>query len=164
MSICLGRPFAVQDEDCRCALPLNRRDEDILAFCTDEEKPSNLGVSQRIEHRPLTGFIAFSRLCCIAGQCESLDSPSHTYDLALPNPSKLRRYMTKAHACDKDLQAWLESLPDEFRFSANSLDTDYSRSPGFTMCVIAFIVHGGSLLKMYLCVATHDGLPTTSLI
>jgi hypothetical protein len=164
MSICLGRPFAAQDEDCRCALPANRRDEEVIAFCTNQEKPIDLEVSQRIEDQPLTGFLAFSRLCCIAGRCESLGSLSRTCDLNISNPSTMRRYMSKAHACDKALQAWLESLPDEFRFSANSLDTDYSRSPGFTMCVIAFIVHGGSLLKMYLCVSSYDDLATTSLM
>ena len=144
MSICLGRPFAAQDEDCRCALPVNIRDEELLAFCTNPQGPSNLGLGQRIENQPLTGFIAFSRLCSIAGRCESLTSRP-----------KVHRYVAKAHACDKALQGWLESLPDEFRFSANALDDDYSRSPGFTMCVIAFIVHGGSLLKMYLCVASY---------
>ena len=164
MSICLGRPFAAHDEDCRCILPVNRCDEELLAFCTNQEDPTSLRVSKRIEDQPLTGFLAFSRLCCIAGRCESLSSPSRTRDLASSNPSKLRRYIAKTHACDKGLQAWLESLPDEFRFSANSLDTDYSRSPGFTMCVIAFIVHGGSLLKMYLCVATHEDLMTIPLM
>lgn len=153
MSICLGRPFAAQDEDCRCALPVNMRDKGMLAFCTNPQGPLNLGVSQRIEDLPLTGFIAFSRLCSIAGRCESLSSLSSTRNLTLSDRLKVRRYMSKAHPCDKALQGWLESLPDEFRFSANALDDDYSRSPGFTMCVIAFIVHGGSLLKMYLCVA-----------
>lgn len=159
MSICLGRPFAAQDEDCLCALPVNCSDERILAFCVDQQGP----IGQTIEDQPLTGFLAFSRLCCIAGRCESLDSPSRIRDLHSSDPSKVRRYIFKARACDKDLHAWLESLPDEFRFSANALDTDYSRSPGFTMCVVAFIVHGGSLLKMYRCVATYNGLVRTPL-
>jgi len=153
MSICLGRPFAAQDEDCCCALPVNRRDEETSAFGTDQDKSTSPRLSQRIEDQPLTGFLAFARLCCVAGRCESLSSPLRTHDLASSNPFKLRRYIAEAHACDKSLQAWLEGQPDEFRFSANALDTDYSRSPEFTMCVIAFIVHGGSLLKMYLCVA-----------
>jgi hypothetical protein len=164
MSICLGRPFAAQDADCRCALPVNRRDEEVLPLCTDRREPKDLEVSQQIEDQPLTGFLAFSRLCRIAGRCESLGTQPHTRDLTPSNPSRMHYYMSKAHACDKALQAWLQSLPDEFRFSANALDTDYSRSPGFTMCVIAFIVHGGSLLKMYLWVAIFDDLAKTMLM
>lgn len=152
MSICLGRPFAARDEDCRCILPVNVRDEEALAFLTAAPSPR---IFQSVEHLPLTGFLAFARLCCIAGKCESLNSPLGSRTVVSSDPVRVRRYITKARRCEKILEEWLGSLPDEFTFSANVVDSDYTQSPGLTMCVIAFIMHAGLLLNMYRYVATQ---------
>lgn len=149
MSICLGRPFAARDEDCRCSLPANLRDEEYLTFIANQSEPSNPSTSKEIEEMPLTGFLAFARLCRIAGMCESLNSPSRIRILASSDTSKVRRYVARARKCEKVLEKWLASLSDEFRFSANAVDTDYSQTPELTMCVIAFIMHAGLLLNLY---------------
>jgi hypothetical protein len=164
MSICLGRPFAARDEDCRCSLPANLRDEQYLAFVTDQPGPSNLNSSKHTGDKPLTGFLAFARLCRIAGKCESLNSPSRTRILASTNPQKLRRYVAKARRCEKVLENWLANLSDDFRFSANAVDNDHPQTPELTMCVIAFIMHAGLLLNMYRYVAVHGNFTIMILI
>jgi hypothetical protein len=163
MSICLGRPFAARDEDCRCSLPANLRDEQYLAFITDQPEPSNRDSTKHTGDKPLTGFLAFARLCRIAGKCESLNSPSRTRILASTNPSKVRSYVAKARRCENVLENWLANLSDDFRFSANAVDTDYSQTPELTMCVIAFIMHAGLLLNMYRYVVADEGFTTTML-
>jgi hypothetical protein len=137
MSICLGRPFAAREEDCRCSLPVNLHDEQYLAFITDQPGPSNPNFRKHTGDKPLTGFLAFARLCRIAG---------------------------KARRCEKVLENWLANLSDDFRFSANAVDTDYSQTPELTMCVIAFIMHAGLLLNMYRYVVADERSTTTMLI
>lgn len=148
MSICLGRPFAVQDEDCCCELPYNIRDEDCHMVCIDQYGLSNQRAQLKGD-MPLTGFLEFARLCCISGKCEALNSPSRTRIIASSDLSRKQSYLKKARRCEKSLETWLASLSAEFRSLANALDSDYTQSRELTMCAIAFIMHAGSLLNMY---------------
>jgi hypothetical protein len=130
--------MAAQDADCHCELPLDLSDEDLEDYCRSGRSPEQPGAST-----PMTGFVAFARLCRIGGKIQQLYSPSRIREVA--NPAKAKRYLRTIGALDKLLNEWLASLPDEIRFSANRLD----RGPTLTMCVIMFIVHAGCLLNLY---------------
>ncbi|KAI8941622.1 hypothetical protein NX059_002835 [Plenodomus lindquistii] len=149
MSICLGRPTAAHDEDCYCVMPLNVHDDELQASSTQTEVERDARHSERKASSPLTGFLAFVRLCRIAGKVQSLSSPHCTRQLAFPNSTRLRKVRARATKYEKALRGWLDNLPDEFRFSANAVETNPPGDPGLTMCVIAFIVHSGSLLSLY---------------
>ncbi|KAH8668463.1 fungal-specific transcription factor domain-containing protein [Xylariales sp. PMI_506] len=138
-SICLGRPMAAHDADCHCDLPLDIDDDHL-----EEKAEVPLSGSQpRSGTTPMTGFLAFARLCRIGGKIQELYSPSRIRETAVRG--KTRRFLRSVAALDKALNEWLVGLPDAIRFSANALD----RGPNLTMCVIMFIVHAGSLLNLY---------------
>lgn len=96
-----------------------------------------------------TGFLAFVRLCRIAGKIQQIHSPRTVRRLANAGPEKLERFTNRVLAHDRLLKTWLDGLPDDIRFSANTAEWDLDGSPHLTMCVIMFIVHAGSLLNLY---------------
>jgi hypothetical protein len=131
--------LVAQDADCHCELPLDLSDEDLSDWC---RAPSSM-PQRPPGSTPMTGFIAFARLCRIGGKIQQLYSPSKIWETG--NPRKARRYLRRVASLDKALDEWLAGLPDEIRFSANTPE----RGPNLTMCVIMFIVHAGSLLNLY---------------
>jgi hypothetical protein len=108
---------------------------------------------------PLTGFIAFARLCRIAGKIQRLGSPSSLVNLvriqgdAATTAKKARIMAARVVTHDKSLRGWLDTLPDSIRFSANneSSAADTESDPSLVMCVIVFMMHSGSLLSLYWC-------------
>lgn len=138
-SICLGRPMAAQDADCHCELPLDLSDDDLDRY-SPKAQPS---PESRPASTPMTGFLAFARLCRIGGKIQQLYSPLRIREVA--KPAKAKQRLRIIASLDKSLNEWLISLPDDIRFSANQLD----RGPNLTMCVIMFIAHAGSLLNLY---------------
>ncbi|KAH7145685.1 fungal-specific transcription factor domain-containing protein, partial [Dactylonectria estremocensis] len=145
ISISLGRPMAAHDTDWRCALPLAVADEELEKAC---EHPALL-LHREASTLPLSGFLAFAQLCHISGKVQSLHSPSRLASLGTPEGAS--RHMIYVAKLDKSLNEWLTSLPDQIRFSANTLE----RGPNLTMCVILFIVHAGSLLNLYRTLARN---------
>lgn len=135
--------MAAQDEDCDCELPLNMSDENLSSHCRQQS------ATVIDDSPPTTGFIAFARLCRIAGKIQQLNSPRRLRELASASPEKVRSFVSRVVAHDKALRCWLESLPDEIRFSANTPERNLEGSPHLTMCVIIFIIHAGSLLNIY---------------
>ncbi|KAJ3543343.1 hypothetical protein NM208_g3627 [Fusarium decemcellulare] len=138
-SICLGRPMAANDSDCCCALPLPVADEELEAASSQpvifDERPTSA--------LPLSGFLAFARLCQIFGRIQSLQAPSQIASLGTTEGQ--RRMAKLAKRIEEALEHWLTSLPDDIRFSANNLD----RGLNLTMCVIVFVIHAGSLVNLY---------------
>jgi hypothetical protein len=132
--------MAASDEDCDCQLPLDMSDDRLESYPREVPQDGSSGT---------TGFIALSRLCRIAGKIQQLHSPRHLRDLASNNEGKRRGFLAKVAALDRSLTSWVESLPDEIRFSANALGNGPKGSVDLTMCVIIFIVHAGSLLNLY---------------
>ena len=146
-SICLGRPSAVRDEDCYCEMPLDMNDEDLDSTCRQRgsKTPNNPDGKPSL----MTGFLAFSRLCRIAGKIQQLNSPRNIQNLATGDPGKAQRFVNRVVAHDRMLRSWLDSLPDDIRFSANTADWNLDGNPHLTMCVVMFILHAGSLLNLY---------------
>lgn len=146
-SICLGRPAAIHDEDCNCEMPLNVSDEDLESFA---HQPSSIGSHYDPQaSSPAMGFLAFAKLCRIAGKIQQLNSPRRIKDLASADPDKMRKFAAKVASRDRLLRSYLEDLPDDICFSANVPQWDHDRNYHLTMCMIIFIVHAGSLLNLY---------------
>lgn len=146
VSICLGRPMAVDDKDCCCELPLDVSDEALERYCQDSSRDA------RVLHDalpPLTGFLAFARLCQISVRIQQLGSPLRLRKLASPNLQKTRKYLSRVASLDQALRNWLETLPDSVRFSANAVDQRAGGDSRLVMCVIIFILHAGSLLNLF---------------
>ena len=142
--------MAAHDEDCYCEIPYNLSDEELDA-CSRQQRPSDAATQLHSVHSspPTTGFLAFARLCRIASKIQQLSSPRRIRELASSNPKKARKFVTRVSALDTALRTWLESLPDDIRFSANMSEQNIERNPHLTMCAIIFIVHAGSLLNLY---------------
>lgn len=64
LSITLGRPCAIFDFDCDCELPVALADQDLEIWCADP----NQAIVDAPGSQTLTGFIALSKLCQIAGK------------------------------------------------------------------------------------------------
>jgi hypothetical protein len=171
VSICLGRPFAVDDRDCACDLPWDLSDEDLQRQCRAQaqaqaharsarsaaDPPSVTSIDPPLPpppSSPMTGFIAFARLCRIAGKIQRLGSPSSLLGLsASSGNNKARLLAARVVALDRDLREWLDNLPDSIRFSANQEinAAGPGSDPSLVMCVIIFMMHAGSLLNLYWC-------------
>jgi hypothetical protein len=168
VSICLGRPMAVNEEDCACELPLDLEDDPLQQWCHEQGQIQAQQAEQgrhplppappppEIPASTLTGFLAFAKLSHIAGRIQQLGS-------ARRFAASSRRYRERVAKLDTALRRWLENLPDAIRFSANAVErkSDDERDdfrgtgvegtgqPGLVMCVIIFMVHAGSLLNLY---------------
>lgn len=104
--------MAAHDTDWRCSLPLAVADEELESACGRPE----ILIHRQASTLPLSGFLAFARLCHISGKIQSLHSPSRMADLGTPEGAK--RHMKSVAKLDESLNEWLTSLPDEIRFSA----------------------------------------------
>jgi hypothetical protein len=166
VSICLGRPFAVDDRDCACDLPYDLGDEELQQQCSAQAQalattdPGSMGSMEApsTTSSPITGFIAFARLCRIAGKIQRLGSPSALIRLSATQKSdvaaKRARSLSRGVATlDRALHEWLDNLPDSIRFSANNESEGASpgSNPNLVMCVIIFMMHSSSLLTLYWC-------------
>ncbi|KAK1657541.1 fungal-specific transcription factor domain-containing protein [Colletotrichum godetiae] len=142
-SICLGRPLAVQDEDCHCELPSDVKDEDIV---------SGIKIPRAIDEEatmsPMSGFLAFARLCRLAGRIQGFSSPLKLRKIASADADKTHRFLARVDAHDQALRKWLESLPGEIQFSANRKNKKHG-DISMVHCVITFFLHAGSLINLY---------------
>ncbi|KAL3461364.1 fungal-specific transcription factor domain-containing protein [Aspergillus heterothallicus] len=160
MSICLGRPMASDEADCCCDLPFDISNED-LEHLGVPHNPSSSTSS------PMRGFLAFTRLCRIAARVHRFyssnrmrgrDTLTNDWTRLLPTIDNLIR----------ELDDWLQELPNDIRFSANLTQN----GPHLTMCVIVFILHSATIMNIYRPLAAHyipatqspDGLNLTSSI
>ncbi|KAH7324529.1 fungal-specific transcription factor domain-containing protein [Stachybotrys elegans] len=147
-SICLGRPLAAQDADCHCKMPLAVADDELQHASENPESLKDRSAS----NLPLSGFLAFARLCRISGRIQRLHSPSRLSSLT--DPKKAALMEQNVAAIDTSLSEWLDSLPDEIRFSPNHVD----RGPNLTLCVIMFIAHSGLLLNLYRTISADPNI------
>lgn len=147
--------MAVHDEDCYCEMPLNMSDDLLEQYSRAliQRAGPNYPIPSE-QSSPLSGFLAFARLCRIAGRIQRLSSPHSIRRLASTSPSKARKFVSRVAAYDRSLRAWLEGLPEDVRFSANTLEGGPEQNGSLAMCVIIFIVHAGSLLNLYRYVAS----------
>ena len=142
LSVCLGRPMGVEDDDCDCEMPLDMDDVGLEAYGkeTPSETPS-LGASR------MTGFIAFCRLCRIAGKISRTINPLRISRMCQNRGQNTATQLMKSiRELDFELSEWLENIPDAIKFSANSSD---SESPHLTMCIITYILHAGCTVNLH---------------
>jgi hypothetical protein len=139
LAICLGRPLGIEDTDCNCEIPLDLDDHQLETYC---RIPSSQRTKPSIPSR-LSGFIAFSRLCQIAGKVIRAMNPLH---MRTTSPKRLHERQILVSSLDAELAEWLRTVPDGIRFSANDLNAD---SAHLTMCVILYIVHAGCVINLH---------------
>ncbi|KAL3434585.1 hypothetical protein BDV09DRAFT_204598 [Aspergillus tetrazonus] len=95
MSTCLGRPMATDEAECCCELPFDISNEDlehgIPPLPAELKNPSDLPLPSS----PMTGFLAFTRLCRIAARIHRFYStnPHHSEgQTRSTSPSNLRKF------------------------------------------------------------------------
>ncbi|RDW74926.1 hypothetical protein BP6252_06068 [Coleophoma cylindrospora] len=143
LSVCLGRPVAVEDADCDCEIPLDLDDDELAAHCRilPEQRPTTIGPSR------MSGFIAFSRLCQISAKIVRAMNPLKSRRKRRKNTTEKANAQKLVDSFDLELVGWLQSIPDSIKFSANSMDAE--SGPDLTWCVILYIVHAGCLINLH---------------
>lgn len=142
--------MAVQDEDCDCELPLDKRGEDF--------EPQYM--KSKVHHPPkadipsdgpciMSGFLALARLSRLAGKIQHLTSPLKLRKIASADPDNSQKFLSRVDKYDQALRKWLASLPPHIQFSANSMEKSPGGDPALVMCVITFVLHAGSILSLY---------------
>ncbi|KAF2020211.1 hypothetical protein BU24DRAFT_477361 [Aaosphaeria arxii CBS 175.79] len=130
-SISLGRPSAINDNDCSWELPLLISDEHLIDSHALENTPQD-GLSSPT---PLSGFIRFIRLCQISGQVHSIQAPSEVRDLG---PRARRgRIMKLALDQERDLEDYAKELSDNLNDAFASRKNPFSQRQTITNCVTA---------------------------
>ncbi|KAL4955653.1 fungal-specific transcription factor domain-containing protein [Aspergillus filifer] len=143
MSTCLGRPMATDEADCCCDLPFDISNEDLEAYgLHNPSSPSQLPPSS-----PMTGFLAFTRLCRIAARVHRFYSSNRIKgrDGLVAGNEDWSTLLPTLDGFVRELDEWLQELPNGIRFSANMSQS----GPGLTMCVIVFILHAGTIMNLY---------------
>jgi len=138
LSITLGRPSAIFDFDCDCELPMDLDDRDVENWCND---PSQVIVDTPGIHK-LTGFIAFSKLCQIAGK---IVQSTRELQVLKDDPTEEATLKGLVAARDAELADWLDHVPDSIKFAANNPHG----GSDLTICVITFIFHAGSIINLH---------------
>ncbi|KAL5334758.1 fungal-specific transcription factor domain-containing protein [Aspergillus crustosus] len=144
-SICLGRPMAADEADCCCDLPLDIGNDDLEQFGLPEGRHI-----QSLTPSPMTGFLAFARLCRISARVHKFYSSArirshHTLT------EDWTSILPTLDVFGREIEDWLQELPNEIRFSANLTQS----GPNLTMCVIVFILHSGTIMNLYRPLAAH---------
>lgn len=142
--------MAVQDDDCDCELPLDKRDEDFEPqyMKSKLQRPPKADVPSE-GPCTMSGFLAFARLSRLAGKIQHLTSPLNLRKLASADSHKSQRFLSRVDTYDQALRNWLAGLPPHIQFSANSMEKSPGGDPALVMCVITFVLHAGSLLSLY---------------
>ena len=144
LSICLGRPMGVEDDDCDCEMPLDMDDIGLEAYCKESPHNSTHIFSQASR---MSGFLAFSRLCRIAGKISRTVNPLRISRMCQNRQERNSTQLQKSiKELDSELSEWLESVPDAIKFSVNNND---SESPHLTMCIISYILHAGCTINLH---------------
>ncbi|KAK7447991.1 hypothetical protein Landi51_06794 [Colletotrichum acutatum] len=142
-SICLGRTLAIQDSDCHCGLPSDVRDEDVMSGIKNRH-----AVDEEATTSPMSGFLAFAKLCQLAGKIQEFSSPLKLQKIASADAEKTHKFLARVDAHDQALRKWLESLPGDIQFSANRKNKSHG-DISMVHCVITFFLHAGSLINLY---------------
>ncbi|KAL4875791.1 major facilitator superfamily domain-containing protein [Aspergillus karnatakaensis] len=148
MSICLGRPMAADEADSCCDLPFNVSNEDLEQFGLPEDPHSHTIPS------PMTGFLAFTRLCRIAARVHRFYS-SNRIRSRETLADNWASFLPTLDVFVRELDDWLQELPNDIRFSANSTQS----GPNLTMCVIVFMLHSGTIMNLYRPIAANQHNP-----
>ncbi|KXH32904.1 hypothetical protein CSIM01_07531 [Colletotrichum simmondsii] len=119
------------------------RDEDVMSGTK-----SGHAIGEKATTSPLSGFLAFAKLCQLAGKIQEFSSPLKLQKVASADAEKTHRFLARVDAHDQALRKWLESLPGEIQFSANRKKKSHG-DISMVHCVITFLLHAGSLISLY---------------
>ena len=135
--------MGVADVDCDCEMPLDIDDPEFEDFCRGVES-----LTPKNHMKGLTGFIAFSSLCQIAGKVIRAMSPIQLNSLRKKSGSEGATYLRKlVDDLDQELMEWLQQVPESIKSSANNLN---AKSPHLAMCVISYTLHAGCVMNLHL--------------
>ncbi|RDW94073.1 uncharacterized protein DSM5745_01395 [Aspergillus mulundensis] len=142
MSICLGRPMATDEADCCCDLPFDISNEDL-----EHGIPPAPSINSHLSSTssPMTGFLALTRLCRIAARVHRFYSSNRIRGRDSTLSDDWTHLLPTLDGFVRELDEWLQKLPNEIRFSANLTQS----GPNLTMCVIVFILHSGTIMNLY---------------
>lgn len=128
-------------------MPLDMSDEELEVYCSGETIPrSYLGASRA---SMTASFLAFARLCRIAGRIQQLNSPRRIRDLASGDPNKTQKFASRLATYDRLLRSWEKGLPNAIRFSKLVSDWNPDGNPHAAMSAIMFIVYAGCIMNLY---------------
>jgi hypothetical protein len=133
--------MVVDELDCFCPLPLDLNDEDLESYF----RSGNLEIDSTRASK-LTGFLVFSRLCQISARI-SRASRTFRYLKIGGNAKKWKKVRKQVGRLESDLEIWLQTLPDEIKFSANQINA--APEVNLTMCTITFILHSASIINLH---------------
>lgn len=139
--------MATDEAECCCELPFDISNEDlehgIPPLPAELKNPSDLPLPSS----PMTGFLAFTRLCRIAARIHRFYSTNRIRgrDATLITGEDWNTLLPTLNGFVRELDEWLQELPNEIRFSANLTQS----GPNLTMCVIVFILHSGTIMNLY---------------
>ncbi|KAJ5652989.1 hypothetical protein N7507_010415 [Penicillium longicatenatum] len=144
ISLCLGRPMSTNEYDCCCDLPVDLSNEDLERFGVPAPGDPASFATTAVTSSPLTGFLAFTRLCKIATRVHRMHSSNRTRGDDVPAHDWTHLQPT-VDILIRELDEWLQALPNDIRFSANVAQN----GPNLTMCVIVFILHSATIMNLY---------------
>nr|XP_019044249.1 hypothetical protein I302_07532 [Kwoniella bestiolae CBS 10118]OCF23179.1 hypothetical protein I302_07532 [Kwoniella bestiolae CBS 10118] len=114
MSISLGRPLGVDDLDIDVAYPAEVDDEGLERLAQDGTPSSLLSGNEEPLGSTMSGFIALTKLCKIAGKvAHLLYRPSNERSVA--DPSWAASQQTAINKVDKLLREWLDHDPLKYK-------------------------------------------------
>ncbi|KAL5045245.1 hypothetical protein BDW71DRAFT_198442 [Aspergillus fruticulosus] len=153
MSTCLGRPMATDEADCCCDLPFNISNEDLEQGIPPPPAELNGPSHLPSPSSPMTGFLAFTRLCRIAARVHRFYSSNRVRerDATVTAGKDWSALLPTLDGFVRELDGWLQDLPNEIRFSANLTQS----GPNLTMGVIVFILHSETIMNLYRPLAAH---------
>ncbi|OJK04009.1 hypothetical protein ASPACDRAFT_1852925 [Aspergillus aculeatus ATCC 16872] len=136
-SICLGRPMAAHIAHICCDLPLDISNEDL-------GQGSDCGYKTQHPHSSMMGFIALIRLCKVAAEVHHFHL-SNRMGRGDSSGQSWTTMLTNVNIFTKQLDNWVQELPDEIRYSANKGPSGLN----LTMSAIAFLLHSAILMNLY---------------
>jgi len=113
-------------------------DRDMEIWCND---PSQVIVDSPGTQK-LTGFLAFSKLCQIAGK---IVQSTRELQILKDDSAEETRLKALVAARDAELAEWLHQVPNSIKFAANNAHG----GSDLTICVITFIFHAGSIINLH---------------
>ncbi|RDW63254.1 hypothetical protein BP6252_10799 [Coleophoma cylindrospora] len=121
LSITLGRPMGIDDNDCDCEMPLDIDDDSLESYCasisTSDIASLRTATQPFFPPSRITGFIAFAHLCKIAGRIVRAMSA-----LEMKGPRSATELRRTVETLESELTNWLQNVPDAIKFSVNSAD------------------------------------------
>jgi len=135
--------MGVEDADCDCEMPSEIDHSEFEDCCRGVASPT-----PKNDMEGLTGFIAFSSLCQIAGKVIRSMSPIQLNSLHERSGFQGATHLSKlVNDLDQELMEWLQQVPESIRSSVNNLN---AKSPHLAMCVISYILHAGCVINLHL--------------